>query len=307
MGVPKFAPAPLTRAGFHDDSRRSGSLSMGRAPHTPQERGPGPFLKWVGGKRQLLPAILEALPTRKIRRYAEPFVGGGAVFFELAKLGRVEEAILCDTNEDLVFAYRVVRDQVDDLIDALRGHRNDPDHYYAVRALDPLRLSPVERAARTIYMNRCGYNGLYRVNSAGRYNVPFGRYANPKICDVDALRSASQALLRAEVRHCDFAEVGKDLRRGDVVYFDPPYVPLSATSSFTAYTRTGFTADDQLRLRDFAAALKKRGVKVVLSNSSAPLVRDLYAVGFAHRSVSATRMVNCQAEGRGRVQELLIT
>jgi DNA adenine methylase len=271
-----------------------------------ETREPSPFLKWVGGKRQLLSRILAALPKGKFRRYAEPFVGGAAVFFELVRLDRVHDAILCDTNEDLVLTYVAVRDKVDAVIDVLQEHTNDPDHYYAVRALDPAKLTLPQRAARTIFMNRCGYNGLYRVNAKGKYNVPFGRYSNPTICDVEGLRAASAALQHADIQLCDFGKVRGQLKKGDVAYFDPPYVPLSATSSFTGYTRNGFDVEDQTRLRDLALALKKKGVHVVLSNSSAPLVYDLYREGFDCREVAATRMINCQGDGRGRICELLI-
>ena len=264
-------------------------------------------MKWVGGKRQLLPAILRALPNGRIRRYAEPFVGGGAVFFELVRLGRVDSAILCDTNVDLIAAYRAVKEVPEQLIAALRQHKNTEAHYYAVRSLDPDSLPLAERAARTIYLNRCGYNGLYRVNLAGRFNVPFGRYSNPRMCDVDGLLVASKALQCAELRVADFEDAVADLRRGDVAYFDPPYVPLSVTSSFTAYTRHGFTIEDQKRLRDVAAGLKKRRVRVALSNSSAPVVRELYGEGFSCIDVSATRMVNCNGDARGPVTELIIT
>jgi len=280
---------------------------MTSAAQVIEQREAAPFLKWVGGKRQLLPEILRVLPRGRIRRYAEPFVGGGAVFFELARLDRIESAILCDTNVDLIAAYRAVKEVPEQLIDALRQHKNTETHYYSVRSLDPDSLSLPERAARTIYLNRCGYNGLYRVNLSGRFNVPFGRYSNPRICDVEGLLVASKALQCADIRVADFEKAVAELQRGDVAYFDPPYVPLSVTSSFTAYTRHGFAIDDQRRLRDVAAGLKKRRIRVVLSNSSAPAVREIYGVGFSFVEVSATRMVNCNGDARGRVSELLIT
>jgi DNA adenine methylase len=284
-------------------------LSGNQMPSAAQridEREPAPFLKWVGGKRQLLPEILRRVPPGRIRRYAEPFVGGGALFFELVRQGRIESAVLCDTNTDLIFTYRAVKEEPEDVIEALRFHKNTAEHYYEVRALDPEKLSRPERAARTIYLNRCGYNGLYRVNLAGKFNVPFGKYANPAIRDPDGLRAASKALQRADLRVADFEDAVSDLKIGDFGYFDPPYVPLSVTSSFTAYTRDGFTLDDQTRLRDTALALKARGVRVLLSNSSAKIVYDLYRKSFKCREVAATRMINCVGQGRGRIAELLI-
>jgi DNA adenine methylase len=280
---------------------------MASAARAIETREPGPFLKWVGGKRQLLQAILDRLPKRRISRYAEPFLGGGAVFFELARLDRIEGAILSDTNVELVETYRAVKEIPEEVIVALRKHKNTSKHYYTVRALDPSRLPLAERAARTIYLNRCGYNGLYRVNQSGKFNVPFGRYDNPTICDAEGIRAASRALERAALVVGDFADVVAPLGRGDVAYFDPPYVPLSVTSSFTAYTRAGFTIDDQTRLRDVARALKRRGATVAVSNSTAPVVYDLYGDGFERTEVTATRMVNCNGDGRGRIRELLIT
>lgn len=280
---------------------------MANAARVVAERAPAPFLKWVGGKRQLLSAILESLPSTRIKGYAEAFLGGGAVFFELARLDRIEHAILCDTNAELIDAYRAVKDVPDLLIEALRKHRNDEEYYYEVRALVPEKMSLPEKAARTIYLNRCGYNGLYRVNSAGSFNVPFGKYANPRICDIDGLYAASRALQRADLRVADFAAATAELKRGNVAYFDPPYVPLSASSSFTAYTRDGFTMADQSRLRDVALALKRKSVHVLVSNASAPVVYELYRDGFTCRKVPATRLVNCNGGGRGVVTELLIT
>lgn len=287
--------------------RNSGFVRMPYAARQIEEREPGPFLKWVGGKRQLLSTLLRHVPAGRIRCYAEPFVGGGALFFELVRQNRIESAILCDTNPDLIHTYRAVKEMPEKVIRALRSHVNTPEHYYAVRAIDPRRLSPEGRAARTIYLNRCGYNGLYRVNSAGKFNVPFGRYANPTICDAEGLRAAARALECAEVRLADFRSVVSGLRRGDFAYFDPPYVPLSATSSFTAYTRDGFTLSDQKRLRDVALSLKRKGVHVVVSNSSAPVVYELYGEGFHCTQVAATRMINCIGEGRGSIAELLMS
>ena len=269
-------------------------------------RLPAPFLKWVGGKRQLLPSILARIPKRIPGTYFEPFLGGGAVFFALAAENRLTRAVLSDFNVDLIETYREVRNNVDAVIGALRCHRNESDYFYRVRSALPQSMSPPERAARMIFLNRCGYNGLYRVNAAGQFNVPFGRYSNPTICDEEALRAASRALQIAELREGDFQSAMGPVDGGDVVYFDPPYVPLSATSSLTSYTQGGFDADDQRRLRDFARQLKRRGVTVLLSNSSAEFVREIYGKGFRWIEVDARRMVNCQPGARGPVRELLI-
>jgi DNA adenine methylase len=264
-----------------------------------------PFLKWVGGKRQILPSLLSHIPRRIDGTYREPFVGGGAVFFALVAEGRVGKAILGDLNHDLVELYTCVRDEPGAVIEALQEHRNDQTHYYRVRAIPAQRLSRIERAARFIFLNRCGYNGLYRVNASGQFNVPFGRYANPTICDAENLKSASRALQHAELRCGDFDDA-ETAERGDFVYFDPPYVPISRTASFTEYARGGFGEAEQIRLRDLAATLKRRGVGVLLSNSAVPFVRKIYAKGFRKKAVQARRMVNCRPNGRNGVAELVI-
>ena len=260
-----------------------------------------PFLKWAGGKRQLLPALLKEVP-RPLPRFIEPFVGGGALFFEL----RPREALLADVNERLIRTYRGVRDHVDDVIALLREYPHDEAFFYDLREVDVDARTDAEVAAWFIYLNRTGFNGLYRVNRRNRFNVPFGRHDNPTICDETTLRSCSRALARSELLVADFAEAAATARSGDFVYFDPPYVPLSVTSSFTSYTSGGFDAEDQRRLRDVALELKRRGVNVLLSNSSAPFVRELYAEGFEVTEVSATRLVNSKVSGRGAVVELVI-
>lgn len=262
---------------------------------------PRPFLKWAGGKTQLLGALVERLPSR-FDRYFEPFCGGAALFFKL----QPEHAILSDSNPELVNCYRVVREQVDELILALGRHRYDRDHYYEVRELSPSDLPPVERAARTIFLNRTGYNGLYRVNRRGQFNVPFGRYKNPKILDEENLRACSRALGKAKILEGDFEEVAADARRGDIVYFDPPYVPMSRTSDFTAYVQAGFGTEDQARLARLFSALAERDVAVVLSNSDVESVRALYR-GFRIDTVSASRSINSRGEKRGKVAEVVVS
>jgi DNA adenine methylase len=266
-----------------------------------EKRGSRPFLKWAGGKRQLLPALLAHVPER-IECYIEPFVGGGALFFQL----RPRSALLADVNERLVRTYRGVRDHVDDVIGLLKDYPHDEKFFYDLREVDIDARTDAEVAAWFIYLNRTGFNGLYRVNRRNLFNVPFGRYVNPTICDETTLRSCSAALSRAELLVADFEVVANKAHSGDFVYFDPPYVPLSATSSFTSYTSNGFGPDAQTRLRDVAFALKQRGVNVLLSNASAPLVRDLYERGFETTEVSATRLVNSKVSGRGAITELII-
>lgn len=261
-----------------------------------------PFVKWVGGKRQLLSELVPRVPS-DYGIYHEPFVGGGALFFHL----RPERAVLSDTNERLVRAYRGVRDAVEEVIDLLQGYPHDRDFFMKMRGVDIDRRSDAEVAAWLIYLNRTGYNGLYRVNRRNVYNVPFGDYVNPTICDAENLRACARALRRAELRCEPFEAVTHRARPGDFVYFDPPYVPLSASSSFTSYTSAGFGMQDQARLRDVARALIGRGVRVLLSNSSAPAVFELYRDGFELVVVGATRAVSCRGTGRGRVQELIIT
>ncbi|MGH7436376.1 MAG: DNA adenine methylase [Polyangiaceae bacterium] len=267
----------------------------------PPEALARPFLKWAGGKRQLLPHLLRHVPPH-MGRYFEPFVGGGALFFA----ARPARATLADVNARLVRAYRGVAGQVDEVVRLLRGYLHDSDFYYRLRAKAIDGHSDAEVAAWFIYLNRTGYNGLYRVNRRNEFNVPFGRYANPTVCDEPTLRACAVALSDTTLQVDDFENVVAGARRGDFVYFDPPYAPLSATSSFTSYTATGFGPEDQKRLRDVAMKLKRRGVHVLLSNSSAPAVKELYGEGFEVLEVPAMRMVNSRGTGRGAVAELVI-
>ncbi len=264
-----------------------------------------PFLKWAGGKRQLLPRILTLVPPR-VRTYVEPFLGGGALFFALAARRRFKRAVLGDFNGELIGCYEAVRDDVDAVIKKLAGLRNTRDVYYEVRGQNPERLKPAERAARLIYLNRCGFNGLYRVNSDGLFNVPFGRYARPTICDPGRLRAASRALADVELVRGDFASVlrGRRLGADDFVYLDPPYVPISKTASFTAYAG-GFSMKDQERLAQLLRRLAARGVPAVLSNSDCADTRRLYD-GLAVESLPARRAINSVASRRGPVAELLV-
>ncbi|WP_437639552.1 DNA adenine methylase [Sorangium sp. So ce854] len=261
---------------------------------------PRPFLKWAGGKGQLLRQFQPLLPA-SFRRYFEPFVGGAALFFCL----QPKRAALTDVNAELIDCYRAVRDRVEEVIAALGSHEYDEAHYYSVRDLDPKALSLPERAARTIFLNRTGFNGLYRVNSAGRFNVPFGRYVNPSICNPPQLRACSAALQGVELEVRDFERVLDHAGEGDFVYLDPPYSPVSSTANFTSYSAGGFSFRDQERLAALFAALDERGVKVMLSNSDVPEIPPLYK-RFKIDRVAALRSINAKSDARGRVGEIVI-
>lgn len=282
-----------------------------------------PVLKWAGGKTRLLPELLSRLPASfmaaqalsavavsggsRIRRkptprYFEPFAGGAALFFHL----RPQVAQLTDCNEELIHLYRVVRDDVEGLIEELSQHPHDRTHYYSVRAQNPRELPPVERAARMVFLNRTCFNGLWRVNKRGEFNVPFGSYTNPTICPEDRLRAASQALAGASLEVMDFELATRDAKAGDFVYFDPPYVPLTRTANFTAYTGLGFGLPEQERLAALFTRLTDRGVHCMLSNSDTPLVRELYA-GHRIDRVLAPRSISRDATRRDAVGEVIVT
>lgn len=266
---------------------------------------PRPFLKWVGGKTQLLEQLQPLLPST-FRRYFEPFVGGAAMFFDLRAKDRLNaEVHLSDVNAELIDAYAAIRDSVDDVIAVLRGHKYESDHYYEVRGRDRSKLSRVESAARTIFLNKTGYNGLYRVNRSGQFNVPFGRFTNPAFCDVENLRACSRALRGVEITATDFESVLEHARKGDFVYFDPPYVPLSPTSDFTAYIPGGFGEGEQRKLAKVFGKLARRGVYAMLSNSDTPFVRELYK-DFDVDTVYAARSVNSNAARRGKLPEVIV-
>ena len=271
-----------------------------------------PVVKWIGGKRQLLPEIMENMPgafDKDTATYFEPFLGGGAVLFGLSP----NKAVVNDSNEELVNVYKVVRDSVDDLIELLNDYPNELEFYNTIRALDRdsesfKNLPAVERAARFIYLNKTCFNGLYRVNKKGQFNASFGKYKDPKICDEDTLRNVSSYLRKSEVELLtgDFEASVESAKQGDFVYFDPPYVPLTVTSSFTRYTSDGFDMDDQMRLRNLVDRLTGKGVFVMLSNSCSPAVEELYA-DYHVRVVQANRRVNTVGSGRGKINEVLVT
>lgn len=272
---------------------------------------PLPFLKWAGGKGQLLDQFEPYLPAQPMRGYFEPFAGSGAVFFRVRPRDLFAHYQLSDVNHELINCYRVVRDCAGDLLAHLAQHaaQHSHQHYYSVRAWDRdpdwHQTPDVIRAARMIYLNKTCYNGLWRVNSKGHFNVPMGRYKNPPICDEPRLRAASAALQGVDLRVQDFAEVLEQARAGDFVYFDPPYVPLSATANFTAYAKRAFGPEQQRALARTFAALAQRGTRVLLSNSDTPFVRELYA-GFRVETVTARRAINSAKGKRGRVNEVLV-
>jgi DNA adenine methylase len=260
-----------------------------------------PFLKWVGGKREILPALLPHFP-KAFGMYYEPFVGGGALFFHLAP----RHAVLGDSNERLVRAYRGVKQDVDGVIALLRSYPHKKKFYLELRTREIDEGTDTEVAAWLIYLNKTGYNGLYRVNSKNIFNVPFGAYSKPNTCDEPTLRACARVLAGTTLKHADFEAVASTAARGDLVYFDPPYVPRSISSYFTSYTATGFGPAEQERLREVALRLKRRGVHVRLSNSATPFIERLYARDFDLVPILAKRRVNRDGHGRGEIKEYLM-
>lgn len=278
---------------FAEDFRQMSSNSPWMVPR--------PFLKWVGGKGQILNRLLSLVPDFS-GTYHEPFLGGGALFFAL----RPRRAILADCNQRLIRTYRGLRDHPDRVIAHLRKSPYEKTFYLAQRDRPIDAETDVDVAAWMIYLNRTGFNGLYRVNSRNQFNVPFGRHTRPLICDEANLQACSAVLQRAQVLHDTFESVESRTQPGDFVYFDPPYEPLSNTSNFTSYSSGGFTIDDQRRLRDLAVRLKRRHVHVLVSNSAAEPIYALYDRHFEVHEVQALRKVNCRGEGRGRITELIL-
>ena len=256
-----------------------------------------PVVKWAGGKRTLVPEIVKRLPP-KFRHYWEPFVGGGAVFFALDS--RIRTAHLSDVNLELILTYRLIHRQPEAVIEALRTHarKHNRRHYLHVRNTMHTEQDPVLLAARFVYLNKTCFNGLYRVNKAGKFNVPYGRYANPTICDDANIRAAADVLVKASLTVRPFDRISP--KSGDLVYCDPPY-----DGTFTGYTGDGFTADDQKALRDACQQWRADGAHVIVSNSDTPLIRRLYK-GFTLHALSAARSINSDVNGRGKTAELLI-
>jgi len=274
----------------------------------PLKTRPKPFLKWAGGKRQLLPELMKALPD-EFYHYYEPFVGGGALFFNMRALGWGGHATLADSNDLLMRTYLGVRNDVEAVIDDLKGATYSKEEFLEQRARQPFvqeNPDPTVVAAWLIYLNKTCFNGLWRVNSKGQFNVPFGRYTNPTICDAEGLRACASALRKTKLLTADFERTVKSAETGDLVYLDPPYAPVNTTSDFTGYTKAGFDGPDQERLRDCALKLKERGVHVILSNADVEIVRKLYRK-FNIRRVEARRAINSKATSRGSVGEVIIT
>ncbi len=267
-----------------------------------------PFVKWVGGKRQLLKQFRNLYPqdfNPTTNTYFEPFVGGGAVFFDL----QPENAFISDWNQELVTTYQVIRDDVETLIKELKRYPYEKEFFLKLRAQNPLKLSPLHVASRFIYLNRTCFNGMYRVNKKGQFNVPFGTYSNPKICDEANLRNVSQLLRTVDIVQRDYKKVLEDAKVGDFLYFDPPYYPINRTSNFTSYTAEGFLEKEQTELRDLFQALHEKGCFVMLSNSDTPFIRKIYSeLGkkIKIHTVSAGRMINSNASKRGKVSEVVI-
>jgi DNA adenine methylase len=263
-----------------------------------------PVLKWAGGKSRSLPQILKALPER-IETYYEPFIGGAAVFFALAGARRFESAVLSDRNPALIDVYVALQKDPGAVIRVLKGYTHSEDEYYRIRSIDPESLDLPERAARTIFLNKTGYNGLYRVNSKGEFNVPFGRYKKPNFCDEQNLRGASLVLARVKLLVEDFEKASGKAKAGDAVYFDPPYDPVSKTSNFTSYHKDEFGKGEHERLRGVFERLAEKGVAVVLSNSDTSFTRGLFA-SWKKKKIDVSRPINSKGAERGTVRELLV-
>ncbi|MCW4573538.1 DNA adenine methylase [Venenivibrio stagnispumantis] len=271
----------------------------------PVNTKPKPFVKWAGGKRQIIDVLLQEKPLN-FNNYIEPFLGGGAFLFELMP----ENAIINDINTELINAYRVIKNYPDELIESLKNHQHqhNENYYYQIRALNPANLNPIERASRFIYLNKTCYNGLYRENSKGEFNVPFGRYKSPKIVDEENIRLVSEYLNNAnvEIFNSDYKEVCKLAQEEDFIYLDPPYYPLSKTSSFTKYTRYDFTEDNQIELSMIFKQLDKKGCFVMLSNSNSPFIKELYK-GYNIIEIEANRCINANGKKRKKANiEILV-
>jgi DNA adenine methylase len=280
-----------------------------------------PFIKWAGGKSQILKYLIMSLPP-KFECYYEPFLGGGALFFKLRSVGRIRRAVISDLNKDLINCYLVIRDEIDALLSRLdyyQKHVNEKDFFYEVARplFNKIRLNTglekdVEKAALFIYLNRTCFNGLYRVNSKGEFNVPWGRYESPSLYDYRNLIAVSKALKdsdRVEIKCCDYKDAVKDAQAGDFIYFDPPYQPLNRTSSFTQYTADSFSEEDQKTLAETFRKLDKKGCMVMLSNSYSPLIEYLYRDYISRGQLTvamAPRAISCLGNGRGKIPEYII-
>jgi DNA adenine methylase len=292
-----------------------------------------PFLKWAGGKTQLLPVLIESLPPRPKGgyNYAEAFLGGGALFFELINRGWIKTATLNDANPELILCYRTIRDSIAVVLKELRNIENafpdnlelQSDFFYEARKewnskiCETVESYPQKlvgrRVALTIFLNKTCYNGLFRVNSKGEFNTPFGKYKNPKICDEANLRSVSESLQNVELLCGDYSELNNKESTSEFIYFDPPYRPLTTSASFTAYNKSGFNDENQKELADFVENVSKKGTQILLSNSDPKVANpddeffdELYE-GFHIKRILASRMINSKGDGRGKITEILVS
>lgn len=275
----------------------------------PRAKAATPFLKWAGGKTQLLSAFESLYPApESFGRFLEPFLGGGSVFFHVRRTLAPKRALLFDRNPDLITTYNAIKKSPDEVIALLLALRtkHSEAQYYKVRAQGACTLSPIQQAARFIYLNKTCYNGLYRVNSRNQFNVPMGSYVRPTIVDPGNIRAVARSLARVHLGTQPFTHVKSVARAGDFVYFDPPYDPVSASASFTSYTAHSFKRDDQIELAKTYAQLHERGCLLMLSNSDTPFIRSLYDAFHIHR-VLARRSINTRADKRGAVWEVVVT
>jgi len=271
---------------------------------------PCPFLKWVGGKRQVIPQIKKYIPGNYCR-YFEPFVGGGALFFNL----KTKKAYLNDINKILISAYKNIKNHPYEIIDKLdelqkvfykKNHEERKKYYYKIRyAFNNLKSDSFLKTSYMIFLNKTCYNGMYRENLKRKFNVPFGRYKNPKILDKENILAVSKLLTNAIITSCSFEKAVEKAKKGDFIYFDPPYHPLSITSNFTNYSNSGFTKENQRKLRDVFEDLDNRGCFVMLSNSDTKFIGEIYK-GYTQKKVTTGRLISCKAAGRGKINELLI-
>ncbi len=264
------------------------------------------FVKWAGGKKQLIEQFKPFFPS-KINRYIEAFVGGGAVAFYIMKTHKPKEVIISDINEELINTYQIIKSDVESLIKELNKLKqiHSKENFYKIRAEDPKLLSPLTRASRFIYLNKTCFNGLYRVNSKGGFNVPIGSYKNPAIVNEIELREISKLLQNTEIKVASFEDCVRWAKKGDFLYFDPPYYPLKK-ASFTTYTKDNFLDKEQEKLKEVFEKLDKKGCKVMLSNSDTQFIKELYK-DYNIEFVKASRMINCDGSKRGKINEVVVT
>lgn len=265
------------------------------------------FIKWAGGKKQLIEQFKPYFP-KKIERYFEVFVGGGAVLFYILKTYKPKYVFISDINEELINTYEIIKNDVEDLIKELKKLRqlHSKETYYEIRAENPKLLSPLTRASRFIYLNKTCFNGLYRVNSKGGFNVPMGSYKNPSIFSEEDLREISKLLKEVKIKVMGFEGIIELTRKGDFIYFDPPYYPLKNKQSFTTYTQGNFLEKEQKQLAEVFKKLDKKDCKIMLSNSDTELIKELYK-DYNINFVNANRMINCDGKGRGKIKEVVVT